>query len=351
MKEAWSADEESRLLERPYDYTYFNLDNPKGRTRKAFQIKRGMMGITGEDTSVSSRPMIERNASVVWNKAGDPSVTWRDYLTPVAVAQAFRERNSKSQDYAAITIATDRPLPVAYISDWHIGSWGVKAEDIARGTDRLLALHAAYGLHVAILGDMLEMAIRLRSVAEVQGNILSSGDQIGFFESWLREILPLVLWSTWDNHSVQREEELVGFSSLAKICSEHTIYHSGLGHTDLTVGDEVYSLATSHRFPGRSLSNPVMGQMRYMQREDQNCEVVVGGDSHVPAILQYTEGGKVRTAANCGSLQSNSRYAKRYFSLHTSDAMPVVLFSPNSHVVTPFFSLDHFEEFAKRSLS
>ncbi len=349
MNKPWEAAEEARLLERPYDYTYFNLDNPNGRTRKAFQIKRGMMGITGAD-AVSARPMIERNDSVVWNKAGDETVTWRDYLVPVAVAQAFRERNSKSQDYAAITVPTERPMPLAFVSDWHIGSWGVKAEDIARGTDRLLRFHQDYGLRIAILGDMLEMAIRLRSVAEVQGNILSSGDQIRFFQSWLREVAPLALWSTWDNHSVQREEELVGFSTLAEVCADHTIYHSGLGHTDLTVGDQVYQLATSHRFPGRSLSNPVMGQMRYMQREDQNCEVVVGGDSHLPAIMQYTEGGKIRTAANCGSLQLNSRFAKRYFSLHTSDAMPVVLLSPDEHVVQPFFSLEHFETFARKHL-
>lgn len=345
MKEPWSAAEESRLRERPYDYNYFNQDNPNGRTRKAFQIKRGMLGISGEDSS-SSRPMIQRDDAVVYDKANAEGVTWRDYLTPIAVAQDFRERNSKSQDLSRITVATDKPLPLAFISDWHIGSWGVRAEDIARGTDRLLSLHESHGLRIAILGDMLEMAIRLRSVAEVQGNILSSGDQIRFFESWLMEVAPLVLWSTWDNHSVQREEELVGFSSLAQICANHTIYHSGIGHTDLTVGDQVYSLATSHRFPGRSLSNPVMGQMRYMQREDASREVVVGGDSHLPAIMQYTEGGRVRTAANCGSLQMNSRYAKRYFSLHTSDAMPVVVLFPDRHVVSPFHSLEHFSEFS-----
>lgn len=345
MGELWTPEEESRLRERPYDYAYFNQDNPKGRTRKAFQIKRGMLGIE----QPVMHPQSE-DSDVLWNKR-EVTASWRDYLAPMAAMQALRERTSRSQDYAHIAIASEKPVPLAFISDYHIGSWGVKAEDIASNTDRILRLHEDYNLHIAILGDMLEMAIRLRSVAEVAGNLLPPGMQIDFAHSWVGDLSPLLLWATWDNHSVQREEELAGRSALAAICADHTIYHSGIGHTDLTIGDEVYLLATSHRFPGRGSSNPVMGQMRYMQREAPDREVVVGGDSHIPGVLQYDEAGKTRIAANCGSLQLNSTYAKRYFSLATSSAMPVVLFSPDEHIATPFFSLDHFESFAKRHLT
>lgn len=346
MGEAWTPAEEARLLERPYDYTFFNADNPNARTRKAFQIKRGMLGV-GSDAPLTENP---QNPAVLWDKK-QSSATWRDYLGPMDQMQAVRSLASKNQDYANIAIASERPVPVAFVSDWHIGSWGVQAKDIASGTDRLLRLHEEYGLHMAVLGDMLEMAIRLRSVAEISGNLLTPSAQFDFHESWVRDMAPLILWATWDNHSVQREEELVGHSSLGSSYQNHTIYHSGIGHTDLTIGDHVYSLATSHRFQGRSVSNPVAGQMRYIMREAPDREIVVAGDSHIPAISQYTEAGKVKTVANCGSLQTNSRYAKRFFSLQTATAMPVVLLSPDEHVVQPFFSLEHFESFARKYLT
>lgn len=342
MGELWTPEEEARLRERPYDYAYFNEINPNARTKKAFQIKRGMLGLSTEGVPVA------KNESVVWDKKAS-DVSWRDFITALDPIQALRARSGRSQDYAHIHIATDRPVPLAFISDWHIGSWGVDAQDIARGTDKLLELHARYGLHVAILGDMVEMAIRLRSIAEISGNLLPPSDQIAFFRSWLRDVSELVLWATWDNHAVIREEELVGHSAIAEICKDYTIYHSGIGHTDLEVGDQVYSLATSHRFAGRSVSNPVAGQMRYMQNNPDR-EVVVAGDSHRPAIMQYEDGGKERVAANCGSLQTNSRYAKRHFSLHTSEAMPVILFSPDEHTIAPHYSLSHFERFARRYL-
>lgn len=346
MGELWTPKEEARLREHPYNYAHFNLDNPNKRTRKAFQIKRGMLGI-GTDVPLEENP---RNPGVLWDKK-ESSVGWRDYLAPMERRQEIRQLASQSQDYAAIAIPSERPVPVACISDWHIGSWGVQAKAIAEGTDKLLRFHEQYGLHVAMLGDMLEMAIRLRSVAEIAGNLLTPAEQHAFQDSWLRDMAKLILYTVWDNHAIVREEELTGHSALAASYGTHTVYHSGIGHTDLTVGDQVYLLASSHRFQGRSVSNPVAGQMRYMMREAQDREVVIAGDSHVPAISQYIEAGKVRTVANCGSFQTNSRYAKRYFSLHSSDAMPVLLFSPDEHVVQPFFSLDHFEAFAKRHLA
>jgi hypothetical protein len=334
----WSADEEAQLRDAPYDYSAFELRFPGQRTRKAFQVKRAMLGLAQGKALV---PRDEDDA-VLWDKNTDIA-TWDDYLVPMEGMQALGERASASQDHASIAIPSDRDIPIAFISDWHIGSWGVDARAIRQQTEKLCQLHDAHGLYVAVLGDMIEMAIRLRSVIEIGGNLLRPRDQMSFLKSWLGKMAPLILWSTWDNHAVQREEDLSGVSLYAELFKAVTIYHSGLGHTDLTVGDETYTIATSHRFRGRSQINPLAAQMNYIQREAPDREVAIAGDSHIPAIMQYVYGQKVRTVANCGTLQTNSGYSKRFFSLYASTAMPILVFSPDTHCVNAYHSIEHYE--------
>jgi hypothetical protein len=123
---------------------------------------------------------------------------------------------------------------------------------------------------------------------------------------------------------------------------EKTVYHSGIGHVDLTVGRETYAIATSHRFRGNSILNPTHGQMRYGRFEGLDREVIVAGDSHTPAVQTYADGPMPRVAINCGSLQTDSGYAKRFYSLDTHDWMPVVEFFPDRHLFMPYPSLTHW---------
>lgn len=339
-REAWTPEEEGRLRERPYDFAWFDSFAPGKRTRKAFQIKREMLGIT-RDAPLTMREGTD-DSPVFWDKRTSV-LTWDDFIDPMERMQSLGAAASRSQDYSTIVIPTDAPIAIAFVSDWHVGSWGVEARGIREATERILRLHREHNLYAAILGDMLEMAIRLRSVAEMGGNLLRPDLQLDFQRLWLETLAPAVLWSVWDNHTVQREEEATGHSAYADLFKSCTIYHSGIGHTALTVGDQEYLIATSHRFRGRSKVNPLSSQMAYMRDEAPEVEVAVAGDSHVPAIMQYFHGGRTKTAANCGTLQTNSTYTKRHFSLTTSEAMPVLVFHPDSHLVTPYHSLDHYE--------
>jgi hypothetical protein len=340
-REPWTEAEETRLRDRPYDYAYFNLGFPGKRTKKAFQVKREMLGIS-RDHMLVLKPGTE-DSPVLWDKK-EATATWEDWIEPTAAMQAVAAASRKDQNEATIAFPGTHDVPVAFISDWHIGSWGTNAHDIARETKRLQDLHRQHGLYIAILGDMLEMAIRLRSVLEQNGNLLPTDMQFFFLRSWLEDVLAMTLWSTWDNHAVQREEELTGLSAYATLFSDRTIYHRGIGHVRLHIGDESYTVATSHRFPGRSRGNPVASQMRYLSEEAPQCDAAIAGDSHVPAIAQYYAGGAIRTVANAGALHTNSAFAERHCTLSTSDAMPVIVFSASRHCLTPYFSLDHFEQ-------
>jgi hypothetical protein len=280
----------------------------------------------------------EDDPSVLWNKK-EADVHWTDWLAPLEALQKLHKRASGSQDTARIVVGAETALPLLFISDWHIGSWGTSYTRLAQITDKIRKL----GLRVAVLGDMLQMAIRLRGILEISDNALTPRDQFSFLRSWLEDMVDLLLWATWDNHSVQREEDATGFSYYAELFKERTIYHSGIGHIDLTVGSETYKIASSHRFKGNTQQNPVNGAIKYMRFHGIDRELAVAGDSHAPALFEYADGPLPRLALNCGSLQGDSGYGKRNFSPFSHDWMPVVVFSADTHLMTPYKSLESYE--------
>lgn len=346
--EPWPAEHEAWFFAHPdAAKDEFDIDFPgTTHTYEAWRHKRRR--VLGTAASMSRRfsdqghlrprpDTPEDMPSMSWDKR-EIEFHWTDVLGSLEDLQQIAKAASGSQDRASFVIETDDPAPVLFISDWHIGSWGTSYKTVAEITQQI----REHKLWVVVLGDMLQMAIKLRNVLEVSDNALPPRLQIRFLQSWLQDIAPHILWATWDNHSVVREEAATGFSQYAELFRDKTVYHSGIGHVDLTVGGETYKVASSHRFRGNSYLNPTHGQMRYGRMEAQDREVIVAGDSHTPAMQTYADGAMPRIAINCGSLLTDSGYSKRYYSLSTHDWMPVVVFEATRHLFTGYPSLTHY---------
>lgn len=262
---------------------------------------------------------------------------WREWVPAFQQFQTLKKKGSYSQDEATVELPSDgRPVALMAFSDQHLGAWSTDYEQLVQLTDEILSTP---DLYIALLGDYGHYAIKLRNVLEVADNIIPPEQQTDFLESWFNEIWPKVALATWENHGVERQEKQAGESSTKRLLSRKVIYHNGIGHTDFKVGSQVYKGTFSHTFRGRSIENPVHGQMRYMRREGQDRDFAMAGDSHVPGMAKYTDGPKVRVAVNCGSLQANSGYAKRYFSLKTHPVYPIVTLDPNEHCIQPYWSI------------
>jgi hypothetical protein len=261
---------------------------------------------------------------------------WRTGFNYIKQGQQMFAKSKKSSDFAGYKIQTEKPVYVVCLGDLHKGSWGTNYETIEWLTDMLLEKE---DLYCFLLGDLAQMSINLRGVKEVTDNALPPKYQMMMLESWLNEIVHKVVCSTWDNHSVMREEKEVGFSKYAEIFEERVNYFDHIGHLDLTVGVETYKIALAHFFNGRSYLNPVHGQARYMRMEGPDREICVAGDSHKFGYMHYTDGPIERLAVNSGTSQTNSGYAKRHFSLYTHDIFPVIKFWPDRHMFQCFKSL------------
>lgn len=214
-------------------------------------------------------------------KIGD--FNWREATTVINQMIDLKDRSSFSQDTAHIQIETDKPVCILALSDTHIGSWASDHTLFETITDEILNTE---NLFVALLGDFEQMAIKAsQGVLALSDNVLPPELQHRFIESWLEEVEHKILFSTWDNHAVMREEAGSGFSQYANLMKRRVVWHSGIGHPNVTVGSETYRLAVSHRFRLRTHLNPVHGGMQYIRHEAPDREISIAGDSHVPGIM------------------------------------------------------------------
>jgi ferric iron reductase protein FhuF len=65
-------------------------------------------------------------------------------------------------------------------------------------------------------------------------------------------------------------------------------------------------------------------------------------------MAKYTDGSAIRVAANMGSTQLNSGFAKRYFSLKTHPVFPLLMFWPDKHQITPVWSVSEYLALRKK---
>jgi len=307
------------------------------RLMKKNRFREGINGVREFLSSGIQSTVVEKNEIA-------QDFDWREATFHLQGLQKQFGKSKRSTNYPKIKIDTTDPICVVLLADLHMCSWGTDYELFKQITDELIHTE---GLYTILAGDLLQMAIKLRGVLEVSDNALPPKWQMAFLDSWLKEVHHKVLFSTWDNHSVMREENQSGISMYAHIFENHGLYSNGIAHADLEVGKQLYKIAASHFFRGRSMYNPVHGQIRYSKWEGQDRDILMAGDSHVPGVLSYTEGGREKLAMNCGTLQTNSGYAKRFFSLTTHPKFPCVVLFPDEFRFVPFNSVADWLRFRK----
>jgi hypothetical protein len=239
-----------------------------------------------------------------------------------AYKQALNRTKNTQGTYLKMSLNVNTPICVVGIGDTQLGSYGTDLGLFKEITDEILNTP---DLYVILLGDLTQMAVKFRGVLEMMDNLIPPKVQFKLLEDWIKKIKHKVICSVWENHAQMREENGIGFSPTAEMLAEHTAHFNGIGHVDLTVGSQEYKIAVSHFFRGRSMYNPVHAQMKYTKWEGQDREIVMAGDSHVPGVCSYFDGGVKRLAINCGSIQTESGYAQRFFSIKTHPLFPCVV--------------------------
>lgn len=265
------------------------------------------------------------------------TLNWRDTIPLIQQMQEMKESSSRYQKRATIKIGDGTsPVALMFLSDMHIGSIGADYAAFLELTDIIINTP---GLYIVIGGDEVEMACRLRSVFEVCAQVLDPEVQEEFLAQWLQEIKHKVVIALYGNHATDRQEQMVGSSSIAQVLAKEVVFFNGIGHADLIVGDITYKGAFAHKFRGATGRDPAAGCKNYIKNEYPDADFAMQGDIHKPKIEVYQDGGRTRSAMVAGSLHLNSGFATRNFSIQSSSAFPVMVLRHDVKAFTPFFSV------------
>ena len=267
--------------------------------------------------------------------------SWREWTEHLERTQELYRKAAQSQTHAAITLG-DGKAPVCILpwSDLHWGGRGVDYKIFRTTTEEILKTP---GLYLALVGDLVEFAIKLRSVAEVCAQIVGPDKQVQFLEDWLDEIKPKLILATWDNHAIMREEKQSGVSLVKKMLAHRTVMFDGIGEAKIAVGKQTYHTVWSHRFRGSSYLNPAHAGQRHMRFQSPHSEIAVMGDIHTPCYSIYWDGPIRRLSLVAGTLNVGSAYAQRHFSIYTQPVYPVFELNNEIHEFTPFTSLGEWQ--------
>jgi hypothetical protein len=145
----------------------------------------------------------------------------------------------------------------------------------------------------------------------------------------------------------EREEKQAGFSFIKHLMGKSVVFFDGIGHCDVVVGKQTYLIAASHKFRGYSYMNPTHAGSRYLRFQGLDREVAIMGDIHQPAYSHYYDGPRERVSMVAGTLNIDSVYAARYFSIFTQPFYPCLLLDNQAHSFLPFPNLGAWKRVAK----
>jgi hypothetical protein len=276
------------------------------------------------------------------------STDWREISEWVGRGQDLRHKGGWSQNHATVEVQTPHEsILLIPFGDAHIGSWGASLDSLVAFTNEV---RSNPRLYLGGVGDLINLAIKLRSVIEVKDDILPPDMQHNFFAAWMEEMTSngKLLFAGFGNHDVEREEAGAGSSIHKRMLERRVPYFAGIGHVDIAVGAQQYKVAVSHRFSGSTGGNPLGGQKKYMRFEGQDRTIAIAGDLHRPTYESYYDGPTHRIALNCGSLQTGSGYAQRYFSLFTIPEYPCIELFATEHRAIPYKSVGDWKRTVER---
>lgn len=200
----------------------------------------------------------------------------------------FREKVEGEKRRVEISIDTDKPVAIAFLSDLHLGNGGVDYE-LLKETGEIIRDHPlAYCITAGDITDSLFF--------DYGEEILNMQEQYVYMNKYLNWIgCENILAGIVGNHeSWARKNGVTNYIEF----SEHTKRPllRGVSFVDLKVGGVPYRLLVAHKFRGESMYNPTHQQNR-ANRELQGADIIMAAHTHKPGesiIYQPEYGGGAR---------------------------------------------------------
>jgi hypothetical protein len=269
---------------------------------------------------------------------------WREWCPVLKERQALHEKASWSQSSASIDIDTKyRYLVIKPLSDMHLGDIGVDYDRLIDFTNSLLEIPYLY---VTLHGDETDNFVSFKNQLPVVTQLLSPEEQDEFLESWINEISPRVLFSTWGNHA-EFSERSAARNPVKHVLNRNTVYFNGIGYCSIKINKNEYRFVTTHTTRYGSSFNKTHGLKQMMRKDAPDADIYLAGHIHDPAYEWSYERGEFRLFMVLGTLKIHDSYSQRYFSYFTARTDGAIVLDSKSKRIIPFPCLGDALEFAK----
>jgi len=253
-------------------------------------------------------------------------------------------------DVVEVFIKTDRPLPIVFSADWHVGSSGT---DYTALQADLAFLAAHPEVKLALLGDICDnYGTSFKSSQPVLDQVCSPKMQRQILVRMVEQFSKndTLVAAVGGNHEL-RDEHLMGENTFSAILSKAACVFDNQGIVVLLVGRTrataaKYVLLLAHKPPSRSAGDKLSGAKKlYSTKLAASC--ICSAHFHDPGITQDTHyntaremglgyGGR-RILLSLGTYCTDDIFSKRHWNGGQLGS-PTVLFWPGEYRMEVFSS-------------
>lgn len=247
-------------------------------------------------------PEVTVRGAIVSRQKRDVQAIW----DAVLAAQRGVRQHEAAKLENAIELP-NRPVALAVLSDFHIGSAGTDYESLKRDAEIIRDTPDMYAI---FHGDGVDNWIIGKLTALQRGQALDGDAEIELFAAWLDMVAEKLLVVVSGNHDLWTKKA-AGIDLIAEQIKDlHCLYDKFQVNFTLEHGANKIVFAVRHKWRFNSIFNATHGLQVGWERGDIDFDIAIGGHTHIGTLFHdFFRHQKRRTAILTGAYKRIDSFA------------------------------------------
>lgn len=250
--------------------------------------------------------------------------------------QKAQQQLSTRQVKATVNISDDKPIGIAWWSDWHEGAVGTDYNLLEHDTQ---LIRSTEGLYWIGGGDYKDNYITGTHAGANFEQIIQPGMQDLAVKRRMRMVadncLALVRGCHDDWDKKQGDKDFI--STLCEITDSVNLWHGG--DLFINLGEQKYHWKCRHKFPFKSSLN-IENAMRRIMEIQGPCDVAAEAHLHNPYCMERHLMGEYRYLMRSGAYKVWDEHGQKLAGYKGKPGVPLMIMYPDEHKLVGFRDLE-----------
>lgn len=275
----------------------------------------------------------KRQTIIFKNKKECDDVNVENFLRAMRDMQKAKEEMDTKQVKATIEITDDKPIAIAFWSDWHEGALGVDYDLLDRDTDLIANTEGLYWIGG---GDYKDNYQSHGHVGAQYEQIIQPGMQDIAVKYRMSKVshnnLALVRGCHDDWDKKQSDKDFI--SELCDITGAINLWHGG--DVFIELGELTYHFKCRHKYKFESALNKENAMRRIMEVQGA-CDVALSAHLHDPYLMDGRLQGDYRILGRAGSYKVWDEFGQKLAGYKGYPRVPCVILYPDRKEMIPMW--------------